>query len=238
MKSMIINFSGNVGKSTIAKYLLAPRLESCEIVPIESINDNEHTEKNLRGSAFGAVLDEIVMLNDNVVLDVGSSNAETIVNLLGKYNGAHEEFDIFIVPVIAKPKVINDTITTVQALSDIGVSSDKIIVMLNQVDIDTDIDFEFKRLQDQDGVFLTYDKKLAIPQHEFFTRIAGTGFDFLEVLHDETNYSKLAKETPKDDPALREYILKLALKRLATSLNKDFDIIFQSLLNKVNQDGR
>lgn len=236
MKAMIINFSGNVGKSTIARYLIAPRLEDCQVVSVESINDNEHEGDNQRGSALGAILDEVVMVHDNVILDVGSSNAETVVNLMSKYSGAHEEFDLFIVPVIAKPKVINDTISTVQALGDMGVPASKVVLMLNQIDVETDIGYEFKRLEEQDGIILSYDPEMAIPMHDFFTRIAGTGFDFLEVLQDETDYSKLAKETAKDDPALREYILRLALKRLATSLNKDFDVLFNKLQTKVAEN--
>lgn len=236
MKTMVINFSGNVGKSTISRYLIAPRLDDCQVVSVESINDNEHETENQRGSALGAIIDEVVMVHDNVILDVGSSNAETVVSLLSKYSGAHDEFDLFVVPVIAKPKVVNDTVSTVQALKDMGVPANKIVLILNQVDVETDIKYEFGRLRELDGVFLSYDPEMVIPMHDFFTRIAGTGFDFLEVLHDETDYSKLAKETPKDDPKLREYILRLALKRLATSLNKEFDVLFNKLESKVAEN--
>lgn len=236
MKAMILNFSGNVGKSTIARYLLAPRLEDCELVSVESINANDHDIENLRGSTLGKIIDEIVMIHDNVILDVGSSNAETVVSLLGKYSGAHEEFDLFIIPVISKPKVIIDTIATAAALRGMGVPASKIIIVLNQVDVETDIKIEFQRIAKQDGIQLSYDSDMVIPTHDFFTRIAGTGFDFLEVLNDETDYKKLIKETEKDDPTLKDYVLRLALKRLATSLNADFDLLFNKLQSKVAEN--
>ena len=42
MKVAVINFSGNVGKSTIARHLLTPRIEGAELISIESINADEH----------------------------------------------------------------------------------------------------------------------------------------------------------------------------------------------------
>ena len=232
MKAMVINFSGNVGKSTITKYLLAPRLDDCKVYSVESINENEHEEENIRGNALGAILDDM-MQHDNALLDVGSSNAETVVSLLAKYDGAHEDFDAFVIPVISKPKVINDSIATANALSEMGVPTEKIIVVLNQIDIETDKSIEFAKIRNLDGVTLTYDENLAIPSHDFFARIAGTGFDLLEVLNDETDYTKLVKETPKDSPELGDYVLRRALKRLATNLDKSFSEIHELFQKKV-----
>lgn len=232
MHAMVINFSGNVGKSTITKYLLAPRLPECKIYSVESINENEHEGDNIRGNALGAILDDM-MKYDNALLDVGSSNAETVVSLLAKYDGAHEDFDAFIIPVISKPKVISDSIATASALADMGVPAEKIIIVLNQIDIETDKSIEFAKIHDLDGVTLTYDENLAIPSHDFFARIAGTGFDLLEVLNDETDYTKLVKETPKDSPELGNYVLRRALKRLASSLEKSFSEIYGVFQSKI-----
>jgi len=35
MRVCVLNYSGNVGKSTIAKHLLGPRLQDCEIFKVE-----------------------------------------------------------------------------------------------------------------------------------------------------------------------------------------------------------
>jgi len=233
MNVMIVNFSGNVGKSTLAKYLFQPRLNNCKVYSVESINENEHEEENLRGNALGAILDD--MLNhDNCLLDVGSSNAEAVVNLLDKYGDSHEDFDAFIIPVISKKKVINDTIATSVALNQLGVPANKIIVVLNQIDTDTDVGYEFNSLNELNGITLTFDEKLQIPTHDFFGRIAGTGKDFLDIITDEKDYAKIVRETPKDDAeALANAVLMRALQRLASSLNKDFDIVFEAFEAKL-----
>ena len=41
MKIAVINFSGNVGKSTVARHLLLPRIAGAELIAVESINSDE-----------------------------------------------------------------------------------------------------------------------------------------------------------------------------------------------------
>ena len=41
MKIAVINFSGNVGKSTVARHLLLPRIPGAELIAIESLNADE-----------------------------------------------------------------------------------------------------------------------------------------------------------------------------------------------------
>lgn len=228
MNVMIINYSGNVGKSTLSKYLFEPRLENCKLYSIESINANDHEKDNIRGNALGIILDDMVHY-DNCLIDVGSSNSEVVVSLLASYDEAHEDFDAFVIPVIDKKKVIEDTLTTASALKSMGIPPEKIIVVLNQIDVDTNIDIAFDSLKAADGVLLTFDENLQIPTHDFFGRINGTGLDFLNVINDETNYAKVVKETPKDDTeALNHAVLMRALQRLAKSLKKEFDFVFDN----------
>ena len=53
MKVAVINFSGNVGKTTIARHLLAPRIAGAEVISIESINADDGQGGALRGNQFG-----------------------------------------------------------------------------------------------------------------------------------------------------------------------------------------
>ena len=41
MKIAVINFSGNAGKSTVARYLLLPRIPGADLITIESLNADE-----------------------------------------------------------------------------------------------------------------------------------------------------------------------------------------------------
>lgn len=38
MKIAVINFSGNVGKTTVARHLLLPRIQGAELISVESVN--------------------------------------------------------------------------------------------------------------------------------------------------------------------------------------------------------
>jgi len=41
MKLAVINFSGNVGKTTVARHLLMPRIEGAELIAVESLNADD-----------------------------------------------------------------------------------------------------------------------------------------------------------------------------------------------------
>ena len=90
MKIAVMNFSGNVGKTTIAAHLLKPRMPNARIYSVESINagaDASGVEvEKLRGKKFGSMIDAIMMLDD-AVIDVGASNVEDFMKMMQQYDG-------------------------------------------------------------------------------------------------------------------------------------------------------
>ena len=64
MKVAVINFSGNVGKTTIARHLLAPRIDGAEVIAIESINADEGQAQALRGRQFGELQEYLQTVED------------------------------------------------------------------------------------------------------------------------------------------------------------------------------
>lgn len=134
MKIAVINFSGNVGKSTIARHLLAPRLGNATVIAIETINADDNDGMQMRGNEFGALQENILSL-DSAVVDIGASNVEELVSRMKSYQGSHEDFDMFVVPTVPEAKQERDTISTIEALADdIGVDRERIRVVLNMVD--------------------------------------------------------------------------------------------------------
>src|SRR5690606_34843585 len=119
MKVAVINFSGNVGKSTVAKHLLLPRMPGAEFVAVESINSDEGDGEVVRGKQFGQLQEQLLMI-DSAVIDIGASNVEDFVKLMQRYRGSHEDFDYFVVPAVKESKQIKDTIATINALSKRG----------------------------------------------------------------------------------------------------------------------
>jgi hypothetical protein len=103
MKIAVINFSGNVGKTTVARHLLAPRIPGAEVVAVESLNPDDTEAQALRGRQFGE-LQEYMHTVDSAVVDIGASNVEDLLALMHRYQGSHEDFDCFVVPTVAPAK--------------------------------------------------------------------------------------------------------------------------------------
>lgn len=228
--AMVLNFSGNSGKSTISDNMLAPRMDNAEIIRIETINAHEGDDaENLKGKEYGQIIEGIPLFN-NAVVDVGSSNVQDIMTLMGQYAGSHEIFDYFVVPAVARPKQIKDTISTIEALSDIGVPPEKIRLVFNMVeDEDVNLEKEFHALFAYHAAEqkFTINSGAVIYQNDFYSRAAGLGTSVEKILDDKTDYNKLLKEatTPEDKIAISQ---KRALKFLATGLKDKLDKAFKA----------
>ena len=145
MKVAVVNFSGNVGKTTIARHLLAPRIEGAEVISVESINADDGQATALRGNQFGE-LQEYLHTVDNIVVDIGASNVEDLLALMRKYRGSHEDFDYFVVPTVPALKQQQDTIATLAELARIGIPPAKLRLVFNLVEDDADVRHTFEPL--------------------------------------------------------------------------------------------
>ena len=141
MKVCVLNFSGNVGKSTIAAHLLQPRLNA-QVFSVESLNVDASSDgvevARLRGKHYNDLLQRLMKLDDAIV-DVGSSNVEDFLKMMQHYADSQEEFDLFVVPVVKDGKQQADTVNTIRALRAIGVPAAKILVLINKVETDDDL---------------------------------------------------------------------------------------------------
>ncbi|UTH34334.1 StbB family protein [Ectopseudomonas hydrolytica] len=231
MYVMVANFSGNSGKSTLADNLLAPRMNNAEVIRVETINAHEGDDAdNLKGKQYGQIIEGLALFNDAIV-DVGSSNVQDIMNLMAQYAGSWEVFDYFVIPTVAKPKQIRDTISTIEALANIGVPADKIRVVFNMIeDEDVNIEKEFAPLfayHANEGKF-TMNSGAVVYLNDFYSRVTGLGLTAEKILADETDYNQLLKDatTPDEKIAISQ---KRALKFLATGLKAKLDDAFKAL---------
>lgn len=114
MKLMVLNFSGNVGKTVISQYLLLPRLNDAVIISVETIHsDKNKTETvTIKGNQFSSLINSTMIMNKrSIIVDVGASNAESFLSEMASIQGAHEEFDYFIIPVTPIIKQQEDTVS-------------------------------------------------------------------------------------------------------------------------------
>lgn len=99
----VINFSGNVGKTTVTQYLLSSRMNHAKVIPIKSINADEVESKKICDKQYGD-LQQCLATVDDAVVDVGVSNVEDFMALMQQYHGSHAEFDYFVVPTVSALK--------------------------------------------------------------------------------------------------------------------------------------
>lgn len=229
MKIAVINFSGNVGKSTVARHLLLPRIARAELVAVESLNSHEGAGQGLRGHQF-AELQEYLQTVDSAVVDIGASNVEELMSLMRKYRGSHEDFDCFVVPTVPALKQQQDTIATLVDLSGIGVPASRLKLVFNMVEDGTEVAQAFQLL-------LSFLKQEPIAQasvhcqmgaNEIYARIRNLHTDLATLVADETDYKRLIAQADNTEQKL---ILaqRLATRRLATGVVPELDACFAAL---------
>ncbi|MGR5465283.1 StbB family protein [Photobacterium damselae] len=231
MKICVINYSGNVGKSIISQHLLKPRLEDAEIIAVESINFDGSLDEKIKGKNFTKIISRALSL-DNAVIDVGASNVEDFLQQMKRSIGSHEDMDLFVVPTTNKKKQIIDTINTLQALQTMGIEKERIKVIFNMVDDDTDYQFEFGDIFDIQSLAII-DERLSIQESELFDRL-GESNDLLtisELAQDATDYKKLIAESDNQVDRLN-FANALGLKRLAVGVERMLNATFEHLISK------
>jgi hypothetical protein len=229
MKIAVINFSGNVGKSTIAKHLLLPRLDGAQLIAVESLNADDGPAQALRGRQFGELQDYLQTVRSAVV-DVGASNVEDLLALMHRYRGSHEDFDGFVVPAVPALKQQQDTSATLAELARLGVPAQRIRLVFNMVDDRVDVAQAFEALL---GFIAKHPLAAANPRcrlgtNEVYERVKGTAADLVELARDETDYKAMIAAS--DDIGHKLLLAqKLATQRLARGVVPELDACFAAL---------
>ena len=229
MKLAVINFSRNVGKTTVARHLLAPRIPDCQVVAVESINADDSQPVTIRGRQF-AQLQEFLQSVDNVVVDIGASNVEELLKLMRRYRDSQQDFDGFIVPTVPARKQQQDTAATLEELARIGVPQERLRLVFNQVDDDSPLDRTFETLLAYcatSGAVLPRPAAF-ISFNEVYSLVRGTDQSLAELAADRTDYKVLiAKAAAHSDKLALAH--RLAIQRLARGVISELDACFAAL---------
>lgn len=233
MKVVVLNFSGNVGKTTIAVELLKPRMKEAPIYSIESINigadANGVDVEQMRGAKYGELSEEIMRL-DSAIVDVGASNVEEFMKLMQQFGGSHEEFDYFIVPVVKEKKAQGDTINTIAALKKIGVDRKRIRIVFNKVDTDESVQEEFSALFGAAEVDKTFTIRpdAVIYLNEVYERLKTVGKTLSEVMADKVDYRQQLREAKSEDE--KDFCVRMvSIKRLAVTATDNLHTVFATV---------
>lgn len=229
MKIAVINFSGNVGKSTVARHLLLPRIDGADLISVESLNATEGEMQTIRGRQF-AHLQEYLQTVDSAVVDIGASNVEQLLDLMRQYRGSHEDFDAFVVPTVPAFKQQQDTIATLVELSRIGVPASRIRLLFNMVDDEDDLARTFQPLLNfvEAHRVAHADPACRLGENEIYSRLKTTGMEIGELVRDATDYKALIAKAGNAAEKLA-LAQKLATRRLAHGVLPELDACFAAL---------
>lgn len=229
MKIAVINFSGNVGKTTVARHLLLPRIRGAELIVVESVNADGGQAQTLRGRQFGQ-LQEYLQTVGSAVVDIGASNVEDLLEHMRSYRGSHEDFDYFVVPTVPPVKQQQDTIATLIELSRLGVAPTRLKVLFNMTEAGTPVAHSFYLVLAflAEQPLAAADTACQLGSNEIYARLRGRSSDIAALLQDDTDYKALIAKTA-DAAEKLALAQKLATRRLAAGVLPELDACFAAL---------
>ena len=236
MTIAVINFSGNVGKTTLARHLLLPRIDGASLIAVESLNADDAQGQALRGRQFGE-LQAYLQTVESVVVDIGASNVEDLLNLMHRYRRSHEDFDCFVVPTVPALKQQQDTIATLVELAGLGVTPSRLKLVFNMVPDDVDVEQAFSVLlaflRKQPLTQANPDCRLGLNEiYELAKRGQGAdaraAADLAVFARDSTDYKALIVRAGDMSDKLT-LAHKLATQRLARGVVPELDACFAAL---------
>lgn len=236
MKIAIISNSGNVGKTIIAREVIAINMDNDPVlIEIETHNagNSEFQEYFKQYKKFTA--DQItefyeeLAINDEVIIDVGASNMVKFLQKLQEY-GINNLFDKVVIPVTPDTKQQKDTLKTIVTLIGLGTDATTIFVISNRVNniINFDKDFEVL-LKASADIGFNFGKDLVIKDTTIFKDLEKTNKLLKDVIEDSTNYIELAKNA-NTVAEKRNYINLDLIKRAGKKLYQDLQKVYETIM--------
>ena len=233
MRITVMNYTGTVGKTTIATHLLSPRMGGAPIIAVESINETAAgmgvAVEQMKGDKFRELFQRMVVTED-LIVDVGASNIEDFLEGMSRLDDSHVEFDFFIVPVTNGTKEQRETISMISTLATLGVPPEKIRLLFNRVD--SSVEEEFNILLNYVGKNnnATVNTHAAIYENELFDLLAIKKLSIDKLLNDPKDYKTLLREKKDADQKQRAFWAEMfGLKLLAKGVNKNLDSVYAAL---------
>jgi len=234
MKVMIVNNSGNMGKSFLSRELFYENFDEPKaIIEIENGNGSSEKYPNINsikndGKDLSAVFDKMIEY-DNYVLDVGSRRIEQFFEEIEKNNGIDEDdIDLVIVPVTSDDKAWEDTEKTLMLLDSLGLK-DKTRIVFNRVD-DMRTVSDMVKIAEDLGFYVN--ENLQILQYDAVREISKMKITAADLASRTKDYKELAREAAKSgDKVGREKNINLYThQKYAKGITKNMNKVYALLL--------
>ena len=244
MKIVVAGISGNVGKSTLSAHMFVPRMKNAKLLIVESINqdtkDLVDTSEKIRGEDFKKIYMELV-LNENIVVDVGASNAEAFFEGLSSFSQGYDEVDLFVIPVVPGVKEQAESVLTARMLAAMGVEKDKIRVVFNRVKRSVEDEFpELLNVATELNCFIA-NPMCMVFENDIYADLADLRLplgEACEMAHSELQRLKQDLRSVAHDPVKFAYSMKkLNIAKKAENTFMQLDDAFDALLEGADNAG-
>lgn len=232
MKVVVVSFSGNVGKTTIAKHLFIPQMPGAKRVQIEDVNGgdgNPDLEVAINKFKILAASLNTAADNEHFVIDIGASVCKVMIENFSQLKSTKAEIDFWIIPVVPGKKQRADSLNTLKKLMSIGVLPERIVFMLNNItDIDS-VQDEFDSIMEvrKLGVHVAKEVVLSSEIFELLKNKAETVFDLASIRTDFRSRIDLARRN-HDEKELLRLGEERVLQDLAESSVENLIAVFNS----------
>lgn len=233
MKIAVLNYSGSVGKTVAAHHLLKPRMPDAAFFSVETINQSASDlgaseVSQLQGKKFGELLEALV-LEEDAIVDIGASNIESFFESMSRFSDSEREFDLYVIPVTPDQKAWQESLKTVEALSNIGVEAGSIRLLPNRIVAAPadEIPAIFNYVKKTKKARISEDAYLF--ESEIYGYLAAKRMSFTELIDDGIDYRALAKSETDSEKA-KDYARMYRWKKLAIPVRNNLDDAYTALV--------
>jgi len=232
MNIAILNYCGLVGKTTLAANLFVPRMPGAKFIAIETINETAADLgleiEMIKGGNFISLYKKLGQLS-NIIVDVGSSNVESFLAGLMRFEDAHEDVDYFVVPTLSGSREQKETIKTIKLLAGLGVPAKKIRILFNVVE--EDVKEEFRHVLDHVKTTKSAiaNENCGIYRSEVYDLLNAQEITLPVALADTKDYKAMVRNETLDEATFDYYSNMRAIKSLSPQANENLDNVFKNL---------
>lgn len=213
-KIIILNTSGNVGKSVIAREVFKANMNDYELVEIESQNSS-HNGFNINCVTLTSYKKLAIhfIKNPKLIIDLGNTEVFPTLDYLLE-NDLLNKLDVFVVPLAIEQKQWEDTTVLLQTLiKDFKIDPSKIYIIPNRVNV-KDLSLLKTYEEKLKTLNVNVDSKYAIKELDLFKKL-GIEKKLISELIEDTDYEDLIrKANGNEDEEERLFDLMCAQKPL------------------------
>lgn len=226
----LINFSGNTGKTTLAKHLFSSRMPGAFRIAFETINTGDDTVDEKASAEMFQRINEAMNNSDaDFIVDIGASNVEKLLERISATRGSHKDFDYYVIPTTCAPKIKIDTVNTIKRLKQIGVDPKRIIVIANLVDSPDTFDKDFQIVLDTCETLQFQFCKQAILASDLFAQLPEDKTVAELAAEDEDELTAKIKQTPAQTQERNDLIKHRSIVRMSKYVHDNLQSVWDEM---------